>query len=319
MRATLSTTVSTVMNANIGASAAALYARESAGFDARVASALALLQRAAAGHPGRVVQATSLGAEDMVITDLIARHRLSIAIGTLQTGMLHAETVALIGRIEARYALPVEMFEPVAQSVIQFVAKHGERAMYQSIELRKGCCAMRKLEPLSRMLGSRSAWVTGMRREQSNQRGAVAFSEADDKGRVKFNPLADWSWADVWHYIALNHVPYSPLHDQFFPSIGCAPCTRAIAVGEDFRAGRWWWENEDAKECGLHVKPHSADTPVSVVSHRETDGGIVSAQANFGSAEVKGSPEPGRSQHEGAKEGGLHVKDSQASLIGAPA
>jgi len=234
-------------------SAVALYARETPGFDARVANALALLRRAAAEHPLRIVQATSLGAEDMVITDLIARHDLPIAIGTLETGMLHAETVGLILRIESRYALEVEVFEPVRESVVHFVERNGERAMYDSTELRKGCCAIRKLEPLSRMLKDRSAWVTGMRREQSANRGIVEFTERDDKGRTKFNPLADWSWADVWQYIALNDVPYNPLHDQFYPSIGCAPCTRAIAVGEDFRAGRWWWEDEGAKECGLHV------------------------------------------------------------------
>jgi phosphoadenosine phosphosulfate reductase len=234
-----------------------LYARETPGFEARVASARALLRRAAAEHPGRVVQATSLGAEDMVITDLIARHRVPIALGTLETGKLHAETVALIGSIEARYAIPVEVYRPVEESVVTFVRNHGERAMYDSIALRKACCAMRKLEPLSRMLANRDAWVTGMRREQSNDRGAVAFTELDDKGRTKFNPLADWSWADVWHYIAANDVPYNPLHDQFYPSIGCAPCTRAIAVGEDFRAGRWWWEDEGAKECGLHVHDES--------------------------------------------------------------
>ena len=240
-----------------------LYARETPGFEARVASALALLQRAAAEHPGRVVQATSLGAEDMVITDLIARHRVPIALGTLETGKLHAETVALIGTIEARYAIPVEVYRPVEESVVTFVRDHGERAMYDSIALRKACCAMRKLEPLSRMLANRDAWVTGMRREQSNDRGAVAFTELDDKGRTKFNPLADWSWADVWHYIAANDVPYNPLHDQFYPSIGCAPCTRAIAVGEDFRAGRWWWEDEKAKECGLHVKEEDTNEKVS--------------------------------------------------------
>ena len=254
------------------ANAVALYARETAGFDARVASALAVLQGAAAAHPGHVVQATSLGAEDMVITDLIARHGLPIALGTLQTGMLHAETVALIGRIEARYALPVEVYEPVAESVVSFVARNGERAMFDSIELRKGCCAMRKLEPLARMLAGRSAWVTGMRREQSNNRATVEFSELDDKGRTKFNPLADWSWADIWHYIAVFEVPYNPLHDQFFPSIGCAPCTRAIAVGEDFRAGRWWWEDENAKECGLHVHALDQSTPeapqVSMIGDR---------------------------------------------------
>ena len=244
-------------------SATALYARETPGFEARVQNALAVLQRAVAEHAGRVVQATSLGAEDMVITDLIARHRLAIAVSTLQTGMLHAETTALIPAIESRYALAVEVYEPVNESVVTFVRKNGERAMYDSVELRKGCCAIRKLEPLSRMLKDRSAWVTGMRREQSNDRGTVAFSELDDKGRTKFNPLADWSWADIWQYIASNDVPYNSLHDQFFPSIGCAPCTRAIAVGEDFRSGRWWWEAEGAKECGLHV--HGADAQVSMI------------------------------------------------------
>ena len=239
----------------MNSSAIALYARETAGFEGRVAHALALLQRVAAEHPDRAVQATSLGAEDMVITDLIARHKLPIAISTLETGMLHAETVALIQRIERRYGRPVEVYGPVNESVVHFVRNHGERAMYDSIELRKGCCAIRKLEPLSRMLKGRSAWIAGMRREQSANRGAVPFHELDDKGRTKFNPLADWSWADVWHYIAENSVPYNALHDAFYPSIGCAPCTRAIAVGEDFRSGRWWWETEDTKECGLHVKP----------------------------------------------------------------
>ena len=234
-------------------SAISLYAKATDGFDARVANALALLTQAAAAHPGSIVQATSLGAEDMVITDLIARHKLPIAIGTLETGMLHAETVSLVLSIESRYGLSVEVYEPRQESVIQFVGTHGAKAMYESLELRKGCCAIRKLEPLSRMLDKRTAWVTGMRREQSDNRGTVPFSEQDDKGRTKVNPLADWSWADVWHYIDLHKVPYNALHDQFYPSIGCAPCTRAIAVGEPFRAGRWWWEDEAAKECGLHV------------------------------------------------------------------
>jgi phosphoadenosine phosphosulfate reductase len=139
--------------------------------------------------------------------------------------------------------------------------------MYESIELRKGCCAIRKLEPLARMLNERDAWVTGMRREQSNNRGTVGFTELDDKGRQKVNPLADWSWADVWHYIEQFDVPYNALHDQFFPSIGCAPCTRAIAVGEDFRAGRWWWEDEAAKECGLHVHETSESKISQIGAH----------------------------------------------------
>jgi len=205
----------------------------------------------------------------MVVTDLIARHQLPIAIGTLETGALHAETVALIERITARYGLPVDVYKPQAEAVVQFVAKNGADAMYRSLELRKACCGVRKMEPLARMLAGRSAWITGLRREQSNARGEVPFSEseraADGSARTKLNPLADWSWNDVWHYIQLHQVPYNPLHDQFMPSIGCAPCTRAIAVGEDFRAGRWWWEQEGAKECGLHVK---ADETVSIIGER---------------------------------------------------
>ena len=249
------------MSANIGA--IALYARATVGFDDRVAHTVDVLRNAAAEHAGRIVQATSLGAEDMVITDLIARHRIAISIATLETGKLHDETLALMPCIRQRYGLTVQAFKPVTESVVHFVKTNGERAMYDSIELRKACCALRKLEPLSRMLAGQTAWVTGLRREQSDTRAEVPFSEPDDKGRTKFNPLADWSWADVWHYLATNDVPYNPLHDQFMPSIGCAPCTRAIAVGEPFRAGRWWWENEDQKECGLHVKEDAA--PVSKI------------------------------------------------------
>jgi phosphoadenosine phosphosulfate reductase len=248
-----------------------LYARATAGHDARVSQALARLEQAAALHPGRIVQATSLGAEDMVVTDLIARHRLPIAIATLDTGALHAETVGLIDTITQRYGLPVQVFRPAHEAVVQFVRQHGPEAMYQSLDLRKACCGVRKMEPLSRMLAGRSAWVTGLRREQSNARGEVPFEDRDDAGRLKLNPVADWSWADVWHYIAANDVPYNPLHDQFMPSIGCAPCTRAIAVGEDFRAGRWWWESESAKECGLHVKQPDAalaNDHVSILGER---------------------------------------------------
>jgi phosphoadenosine phosphosulfate reductase len=234
-------------------SAIALYARATPGFDERVAAAAARLRDAAHEHAGRIVQATSLGAEDMVVTDLLARHAPEVAIATLQTGMLHAETVVLIETLEAKYGVRVERFAPVAEATIAFVARNGADAMYRSVELRKACCGIRKMEPLARMLAGRSAWITGLRREQSATRGDVDFAGRDDAGRAKLNPLADWSWNDVWHYIELHAVPYNPLHDQFYPSIGCAPCTRAIAVGEDFRAGRWWWEADAAKECGLHV------------------------------------------------------------------
>jgi len=236
-------------------SAIQLHARATAGFEQRVESALAVLRDAAQAHGGRIVQATSLGAEDMVITDLIARHELPIALATLDTGKLHAETLALIPRIESRYGYAVEVFRPAETAVVHFVKQHGERAMFESVDLRKACCGIRKLEPLGRMLDGRSAWVTGLRREQSEHRAVVPSLETEANGRVKVNPLADWSWADVWQYIATRDVPYNPLHDQFFPSIGCEPCTRAIALGEDFRAGRWWWEQEGAKECGLHVQP----------------------------------------------------------------
>jgi phosphoadenosine phosphosulfate reductase len=248
-------------------SAIDLYARRTEGFEARLAQAVEVLQAAAAQHAGRIVQSTSLGVEDMVVTDLIARHGLDIAIATLDTGKLHAQTLALIPEIESRYGRQVEVFRPGADAVIQFVGRNGEDAMYRSIELRKACCGIRKMEPLSRMLAGRGAWVTGLRREQSAHRGSVPFTDTDDAGRAKINPLAEWSWADVWHYVATNNVPYNPLHDEFMPSIGCAPCTRAIAVGEDFRAGRWWWEDENAKECGLHVK-HEDAPAVSMIGAR---------------------------------------------------
>jgi phosphoadenosine phosphosulfate reductase len=234
-------------------SAIALYARAMPGFDERVAGAAERLREGAHRCAGRIVQATSLGAEDMVVTDLLAKHAPSVAIATLQTGMLHEETLALIDRLEARYGLVVERYEPAPEPTRQFVRRHGGDVMFHSVELRKACCALRKMEPLSRLLAGRSAWITGLRREQSATRGEVAFVEQDEAGRSKLNPLADWSWNDVWHYIALHSVPYNPLHDQFYPSIGCAPCTRAVAIGEDFRAGRWWWETDAAKECGLHV------------------------------------------------------------------
>ena len=239
-------------------SAIDLYARERPGFAERLARTTELLRSAAAEHAGRIVQATSLGAEDMAVTDLIARLQLPIAVATLDTGVLHEQTLALIPAIAQRYGIEVERFAPRQEAVIEFVSRHGDRAMYQSLALRKGCCAVRKLEPLARMLDGRTAWVTGLRREQSNDRGGVPFSEVEANGRTKLNPLADWSWADVWHYIRTNEVPYNALHDDFFPSIGCAPCTRAVAVGEDFRAGRWWWEQAGAKECGLHVKTEGA-------------------------------------------------------------
>jgi phosphoadenosine phosphosulfate reductase len=233
-------------------SAVELHARKTRGYEARVAHAVALLREAAEDHAGRIVQASSLGVEGMVLTDMIARHKLPIAVATLDTGKLHADTVALIPRIEQRYGLKVEVFRPRQEQVIQFVRRHGERAMFESVDLRKGCCEVRKVEPMARLLEGRTSWVTGLRRAQSEERADVPFFEVDNDGREKFYPLADWSEADVWYYVKTHEVPYNELHDRFFPSIGCEPCTRAISLGEDQRAGRWWWEQEGTKECGLH-------------------------------------------------------------------
>ncbi|MBB4842315.1 phosphoadenosine phosphosulfate reductase [Paucibacter oligotrophus] len=293
------------------ASALDLYARATPGFEERLARTVALLRQAASEHGSGLIQASSLGAEDMVITDLISRHALPICVATLDTGRLHAQTLALLPRIRQSYGIEVQVYSPPEQAVITLVRERGLNSMYESLALRKECCGIRKLEPLKRMLDGRTAWITGLRREQSANRADVPFTEPDGPGRVKLNALAEWSWADVWHYIQSYAVPYNDLHDQFMPSIGCEPCTRAIAVGEDFRAGRWWWENDDAKECGLH-KSHSPAQAGS--AHGAEIGSGVSAQANFGKAEVKAATAAGRSQDENAKECGLHKAQSNEEL-----
>ena len=285
--------------------AVTLYARARPGFTERASSALALLQQAAHRHPGRIVLSTSLGVEDMVLTDLIARHQVPIALATLDTGLLHPETLALVLRLEARYGLSVERWIPYKSQVIEFVSHHGDLAMRQSVDLRKACCGMRKLEPLARLLAGRTAWVTGLRRDQSGARADVPLTSRDDLGREKISPLAEWSLADVWHYVQLHAVPYNPLHDQFYPSIGCAPCTRAVAMGEDIRAGRWWWENESAKECGLHSSPHATGAAAPAGLRSAAIGAIASAQAHIGAADVKGAPASGRSPIEGDQKMGL--------------
>ena len=237
-------------------SAIDLHARASATFEAKLAETKALLQSAAADF-APITQASSLGAEDVVITHLINSLHLPIPIFVLETGMLHQQTLELLERTRATSRAPVNVYRPVNEAVIQFVAREGNEPMYKSIELRKACCHIRKVEPLERALAGKRAWITGLRREQSNARAEVPLTDTSDEaktGRIKFNPLANWTWGDVWHYISVNKVDYNPLHDEFYPSIGCAPCTRAISLGEDFRAGRWWWEDEAAKECGLHVK-----------------------------------------------------------------
>lgn len=240
-------------------------------FDARLAQTRALLARIAADFSPTVF-ASSLAAEDMVLTDLILREKLPISIFTLETGRLHAETLGMIERIRDTYGYEVRLYRPEAAAVDAYVTAHGLNAFYDSIELRKECCRIRKVEPLNRALAGNKAWITGQRRAQSTTRSELALQEDDAAhGMQKFNPLADWSEDDVWHYLRRHQVPTNPLHDKGYPSIGCDPCTRAIQPGEDIRAGRWWWEDKDSKECGLHVvdgklvrlKPASTETTTS--------------------------------------------------------
>ncbi|WP_151446082.1 phosphoadenylyl-sulfate reductase [Lacisediminimonas profundi] len=200
------------------------------------------------------VFASSLAAEDMVLTDLILRTGLPITIFSLDTGRLHAETLGMIDRIHQHYGYQVTLYRPQSDAVEAWVSDHGKDAFYDSVELRKECCRIRKVEPLGRALDGNNAWITGQRRAQSATRTELAVQERDEAHRMtKFNPLADWSEQDVWHYIRGNKVPYNPLHDRGYPSIGCEPCTRPIQPGEDVRAGRWWWEDPQSRECGLHM------------------------------------------------------------------
>ena len=215
---------------------------------------LARLSTAALELPA-ITFANSMGAEDMVLTDIILSEKLAVTIFSLDTGRLPVETYDLIANTEKRYDTKLNIFFPQAQTVELYVKSNGINAFYESIELRKACCHMRKVEPLQRALKGQQAWVTGMRAEQSATRTNLPFREFDAGNQLeKFNPLSDWTEQEVWAYIRMFDVPYNQLHDQFYPSIGCAPCTRPIAMGEDVRAGRWWWEDPTSKECGLHVK-----------------------------------------------------------------
>lgn len=198
--------------------------------------------------------ASSLGAEDMVLTDLIDKHSLDIEVFSLDTGRLPQETYTLMQAVSERYATPLKVYFPDAASVERYVTENGVNGFYGSVESRKACCFARKVEPLRRALKDKGAWVTGLRRDQAVTRGSLEVSSFDaDFGLQKFNPLLEWSHKEVWAYIRQHDVPYNKLHDQFYPSLGCAPCTRSVTPGEDIRAGRWWWENPDSKECGLHV------------------------------------------------------------------
>jgi len=215
--------------------------------------ALAVLAQAA-GKFSPAVFANSLGAEDMVLTDLVAKHHLNIAMFSLDTARLPQETYELMQEVRVRYGIPLHVYFPDGALIEEYADQYGENGFYDSVEARQRCCYIRKVEPLKRALAGKRAWVTGMRREQATTRGHLEVSAFDaDNGLHKFNPLLEWTNAEVWEYIRANKVPYNKLHDRFYPSIGCAPCTRAITPGEDIRAGRWWWENPESKECGLHI------------------------------------------------------------------
>lgn len=225
------------------------------GLENRAAALLRILREAAHAHSPAAL-ATSLSVEDMVVTDAILRNGLDIEIFTLETGRLHGDTLETIAAIEARYGYAVQRFSPEPAAVAAYVARYGANALYESVALRKACCEIRKTEPLRRALAGKRSWITGLRREQAVTRGALEARSFDaNHGIEKFSPLVDWSEDDVWAYIRAFDVPYNRLYDQGYRSIGCAPCSRPTVAGEDVRAGRWWWEAPDSKECGLHVGP----------------------------------------------------------------
>jgi len=213
---------------------------------------------ALAAQLGRAVFTTSLGIEDQVITAAIGTHRLPIEVSTLETGRLFKETVDLIGETEERYGIDIRRFVPEQDDIDAYAAQYGLNGFYDSVEARHACCHVRKLKPLAQALSGADIWITGLRRGQSGNRATTPFAEYDaERGLLKINPLADWDIETIKAHVAAEAIPVNPLHGRGYPSIGCEPCTRAIKPGEPERAGRWWWENDEKRECGLHV-PESA-------------------------------------------------------------
>ena len=203
--------------------------------------------------PGKIVFTSSFGIEDQVITDMIFKNDIAINVVTLDTGRLFEETYKVYARTLEKYSKPISPYYPNNEKLEKFVAEKGPNSFYSSVENRKMCCHIRKVEPLGRSLSGMEFWVTGLRASQSDNREGLAFFNWDSGfSLIKYNPLLNWSLEDCREYVKANHVPYNVLHDRGFVSIGCSPCTRAIQEGEDFRAGRWWWENNSKKECGLH-------------------------------------------------------------------
>jgi phosphoadenosine phosphosulfate reductase len=214
-----------------------------------------------AGLGGRVVFTTSLGIEDQVITAEIGTHRLPIDVVTLQTGRLFAETLKLIDETESQYDIHIVKYEPEQADIDAYAAKYGMNGFYESVEARHACCGVRKLKPLARALAGATIWITGLRRGQSANRAETPFAEYDaERHLLKVNPLADWDIDKINAFVADNSVPVNPMHARGYPSIGCEPCTRAIKPGEPERAGRWWWEQDEKRECGLHVAEEAASS-----------------------------------------------------------
>ena len=218
-------------------------------------SALEILEFVSAEFEQKIRFASSMGVEDQVITHLIADNQLPLEIFTLDTGRMFSETYEVIEKTQARYKIKISVYFPDAQEVEKMVNEKGINLFYHSIENRKLCCGIRKINPLKRALEGMDGWITGLRREQSPTRTDMQVVEWDEGNQlIKVNPLLDWSEKQTWDFIKENKIPYNTLHDKGFPSIGCQPCTRAIVQGEDVRTGRWWWENPETKECGLHSK-----------------------------------------------------------------
>ena len=219
------------------------------------ASAQEVLQAALSEYGGKVALASSFGAEDVVLIDMIHKIDPKAKIFTLDTGRLNQETYDVMDAVREKYGMTFDVYHPDTEKVEKMSEEHGFNLFYDSVEKRKLCCGVRKMDGLKSALSGLDAWITGLRAEQSVTRVDMRKMERDEgNDMMKFNPLMDWTEDDIWDYITENDVPYNALHDQGYPSIGCEPCTRAVKRIEDFRAGRWWWENPEQKECGLHVK-----------------------------------------------------------------
>src|SRR5579862_1676156 len=244
----------------MGTLAASSVLEKAAAVQARLAEALA--------RYGRLVYSNSLGAEAVVLTDIIWSHLPQIDVFSIDTGRLPEETYDLLERLQSRYRRRLRLVYPDAAALESLVARQGINGFYESVRARLECCRIRKVEPFRRAIAGFPAWITGVRREQSSGRALGQHEEWDAEHRLyKLSPLLDWSEADVWQYIHARHLPYNSLHDRHYPSIGCSPCTRAIQPGESRRAGRWWWEEPESRECGLHARALTAGAPALTAPH----------------------------------------------------